>query len=56
MLLAAYDVTDKVVFITGAGRGIDKGIADAPGIYPDPVTSGEEGARRSAERASQMVP
>ena len=27
MLPAEYDVTDKVVFITGAGRGIGTGIA-----------------------------
>ncbi len=30
--------------------------AIAPGIFPDPVTAGEEGARRSAERAAQLVP
>ncbi len=27
MLLEAYDVTGNVVFMTGAGRGIGKGIA-----------------------------
>ena len=27
MLPTAYDITDKVVFITGAGQGIGKGIA-----------------------------
>jgi 2-deoxy-D-gluconate 3-dehydrogenase len=30
--------------------------AVAPGIFPDPVTSGEERARRTAERAAQIVP
>jgi NAD(P)-dependent dehydrogenase (short-subunit alcohol dehydrogenase family) len=30
--------------------------AIAPGIFPDPVTACEAGARRSAERAAQMVP
>ena len=30
--------------------------AIAPGIYPDPVTSGEDGARQSAARAAQTVP
>ena len=30
--------------------------AIAPGIFPDPVTAGEAGARRTAERAAQMVP
>ena len=29
MLPAEYDITDKVVFITGAGRGIGKGIVQA---------------------------
>ena len=28
----------------------------APGIFPDPVTSGEERARQSAERAASLVP
>ena len=28
----------------------------APGIFPDPVTSGEERARQTAERAARMVP
>lgn len=30
--------------------------AIAPGIFPDPVTSGDEGASRSAARAAQIVP
>ena len=30
--------------------------AIAPGIFPDPVTAGEERAHRLAERAAQMVP
>jgi NAD(P)-dependent dehydrogenase (short-subunit alcohol dehydrogenase family) len=30
--------------------------AIAPGIFPDPVTSGDDGARRSAARAAQLVP
>ena len=30
--------------------------AIAPGIFPDPVTAGEAGARRTVERAAQMVP
>jgi NAD(P)-dependent dehydrogenase (short-subunit alcohol dehydrogenase family) len=30
--------------------------AIAPGIFPDPVTGGEERARRTSERAAQMVP
>jgi len=46
MLPTAYDITNKVIFITGAGRGIGTGIA--PGIPPDPVTAGETGARRTA--------
>ena len=46
MLPTAYDITNKVIFITGAWRGIGKGIA--PGISPDPVTAGEAGARRTA--------
>ena len=46
MLPTAYDITNKVIFITGAGRGIGTGIA--PGISPDPVTAGETGARRTA--------
>ncbi|MCZ6872998.1 MAG: SDR family oxidoreductase [bacterium] len=28
----------------------------APGIFPDPVTAGEEGARQTAERAARIVP
>jgi NAD(P)-dependent dehydrogenase (short-subunit alcohol dehydrogenase family) len=28
----------------------------APGIFPDPVTSGEECARQTAERAARIVP
>jgi len=30
--------------------------AIAPGIFPDPVTSGEERARQTAQRAAQTVP
>jgi NAD(P)-dependent dehydrogenase (short-subunit alcohol dehydrogenase family) len=30
--------------------------AIAPGIFPDPVTAGEERARQSSQRAAQMVP
>jgi NAD(P)-dependent dehydrogenase (short-subunit alcohol dehydrogenase family) len=30
--------------------------AIASGIFPDPVTAEEAGARRTAERAAQMVP
>ena len=30
--------------------------AIAPGIFPDPVTAGEAGVRRTTERAAQMVP
>src|SRR5215218_10302853 len=30
--------------------------AIAPGIFPDPVTAGEERARQTAQRAAQMVP
>ena len=54
MLPMAYDITNKVIFIMGAGLGIGKGIAS--GIFPDPVTVGEAGARRTAEHAAQMVP
>ncbi len=30
--------------------------AIAPGLFPDPVTSGEERARQTAQRAAQLVP
>ena len=30
--------------------------AIAPGLFPDPVTSGEERARQTAQRAAQIVP
>ena len=30
--------------------------AIGPGYFPDPVTAGEEGARRAADRAAHMVP
>ncbi len=30
--------------------------AIGPGYFPDPVTAGEEGARRAADRAARMAP
>ena len=43
MLPAAYDVTNKVVFITGAGRGIGTGIAQVLAAAGQMVPLGRPG-------------